>query len=489
MKRNGDNTKKRQRQWRENDEEKRRQRGIKREHLKSDDSDCQEVLYGVASIYCEDPYLTRDVYRVADTSADCFDYYTYDNPSKPVYSVEYNRENMLNQLDEDRAWQSTEKERFKRKTVKQYEEDKRDIMKGSREIQEENRVLKNLDVQNKKEIDGLYDDLADSLNLTGALKIEMFGKERELAEHKEKISELESTLCKVQSKLTELEEEGRENKTKLEETEVEKWELRMKIVEMHGLLTQNDKEKSSWLKTIEDTDGKLAEMNRNLMITNKNTADLSNALTERDELLEQLKREHKMKLKEAEVESMNLKMKNVEMEKEYSSLLKIVKDKDDKLAEMCRNLSIINNRTSYLSKTLAEKDDLLEELKKEHRTKLDEAEVESINLKLKITNKDKEYSSLLKIVKDKDDELADMYRNIGNANHITAELSRTIKDKDEVLDKLQRTLKEKEIETTYILESLAHREMENFELSRNITLNDEEIAELWRMLVEKEEIS
>ena len=140
----------------------------------------------------------------------------------------------------------------------------------------------------------------------------------------------------------------------------------MKIVEMHGLLIQNDKEKSSWLKTIEDKDDKLAEMDRNLMITNKNTADLSNALTERDELLEQLKREHKMKLKEAEVESMNLKMKNADMENEYSSLIKIVKVKDEKMVEMERSLMITHNNTADLSKTLANKYELLEQLKRDY---------------------------------------------------------------------------------------------------------------------------
>ena len=59
-----------------------------------DVSSCEE-LYGIASIYCEDPYLTEDVYRVADPSAGQFKYYRHDNPKKPVNIVKYKNENMI----------------------------------------------------------------------------------------------------------------------------------------------------------------------------------------------------------------------------------------------------------------------------------------------------------------------------------------------------------------------------------------------------------
>ena len=72
--------------------------------------------------------------------------------------------------------------------------------------------------------------------------------------------------------------------------------------------------KQNLIAFIEDKDDKLAEMDRNLMIANKNTADLSKNLADKDELLEQLKREHKIELNEAEVESKNLKKKIKEID-------------------------------------------------------------------------------------------------------------------------------------------------------------------------------
>ena len=53
-----------------------------RENSKTDDMECQENLFGVASIYCEDPYLTKGVYRVSQPSAGYFHYFKYDNPKK-----------------------------------------------------------------------------------------------------------------------------------------------------------------------------------------------------------------------------------------------------------------------------------------------------------------------------------------------------------------------------------------------------------------------
>ena len=53
-----------------------------RENSKTDDMECQENLFGVASIYCEDPYLTKGVYRFSQVSAGYFHYFKNDNPKK-----------------------------------------------------------------------------------------------------------------------------------------------------------------------------------------------------------------------------------------------------------------------------------------------------------------------------------------------------------------------------------------------------------------------
>ncbi|VDP97159.1 unnamed protein product, partial [Trichobilharzia regenti] len=326
---------------------------------------CQEELYGIASLFWEEPYVTKEAYKVAEPAAGEINRYRYDNPKKQTNSVRYKNENL-----------NIKGYRDNRNTARDFGESFPKTRKQNNKSRIEPRVLKNREPENQKLIDELNYDREESNKLISELRNNLAIKENELKEHRETASKLESKLSNVVTRLTDLEKFDIEHRLKIEENEVESMNLRMRIAEMDKLLAQKDEEKSSWLKITKDKDrkvtelmkseaekgelleklqselkGKEIEMNRNLISTQNNIADLSKALTEMGESLEEWKRENKIKLNEVEVESMTWKMKSIEMDNVYASLIKIVKGKDEKLAEMKVNLIIANQNITGLNKT------------------------------------------------------------------------------------------------------------------------------------------
>ena len=317
---------KRQKKLLESDEEKRRKRRIKQGALKSEGQEgligldsiyCEDPYLpketedydhdvGIASIYCVDPYLTEDVYRVADPSAGQFKYYRNGNTKTPVNIVNYKKENMIRGGYNHKSNTVSEtREKFpknrKNYTRKEDESDKRE---------KEIRFLKNLNDENKKEIERLNDELADDLSLVGRLKTLLFEQERETEVQKETVNELK----------TELERVDKKHKIEIEELNTAKWDARKKVVEMHRMLDEKDREKSNWVKIIEDKDNKIEEINRDLMIKQENITELNRTLAEKDELVKRLKNDHN--------ENLDL------LEKELSSLKKLVSFKDERIKEV-----------------------------------------------------------------------------------------------------------------------------------------------------------
>ena len=476
-------------------EAKRQRRAIEEtEHYDSEVINCEEVLYGIASIYCEDPYLTEEVYRVADPSAGQFKYYRHENPEEPVNIVRYEKENMIQGDHKPKSKKVTEvhenSPKNKRQYIKKYEEyDKKEM---------EISFLKNRNAEDKKEIDWLNSELADNLSLVDRLKAALFNKDKEIAEHTDTVNELQSTVRSVQNRLKELEKEDVENKLKIEETEAESIEVRMKIAERESQLV----EKEELLGKVE------------------------RELKDKVELLDKLKSDHKTKVDEKEVELLSLKMKIDSMERDFPRLLEILKVKEGILAEMEINVNKANQHITELkksgvekdeileklqreikekerknierernlmithdnlSKSLADKDDLLEELKREHKIKMNESEVKSMNMKMKSTEMDEVYSNLIKIFKGKDEKLAEMEINLIIANQNITGLNRTLDDNDELMEKLQRELKEREIENKNIKERLTQKEEVNKQLTLKVERNKEDITELWRIITDKEE--
>ena len=304
-----------------------------RENNKTDDMDCPENLFGVASIYCEDPYLTNGVYRVSQQSAGYFHYFKYDNPKKPAYSVRY-KGNMIHESNEDIV----------------------DTVGDIYDISTGNNVVKTVDAdKNKKVIDKLNHDLEDSHNLISELRSELSVKERELEKQKKTISELESTLCRVQSKLTELEREGEESKTKLEKMEVVSKNLKLKISKADNLIAKRDTENSILLKIIREKIDKLADMDVKLNITSQNITVLSKTVAEKDSLLENLQKE----LKEKDVENIIIKERLARREEENYELIRNLTFKEEDIAELWR---IIVEKEENICKIRVEKDEKIAEL-------------------------------------------------------------------------------------------------------------------------------
>ena len=328
----------------------------------------------------------------------------------------------------------------------------------------EPRVLKNREPENQKLIDELNYDREESNKLISELRNNLAIKENELKEHRETAGKLESKLSNVETRLTDLEKFDIKHRLKIEETEVESMNLRMRIAEMDKLLAQKDEEKSSWLKITKDKDrkvtelmkseaekgelleklqrelkGKEIEMNRNLISTQNNIADLSKALTEMGESLEEWKRENKIKLNEVEVESMTWKMKSIEMDNLYASLIKIVRGKDVKLAEMKLNLIIAYQNVTGLNKTVADKDECLQKLQwklKEIKDTLTQKVEENNELTLTIAHNKEDIKDLWRIIVEKEEKRTELTQRLnGNDTDMTVNVQRTSKMLGTIVEK------------------------------------------------------
>lgn len=339
---------------------------------------------------------------------------------------------------------------------------------------------------------------------------EQGGKWKKLAEKlKEENKKLQESLEMKDNELADKNQTIESNQTMIEKLEKTIREL----LDEKGMLVEvNQKQADQVVKLeVENTMLKerlrLAEERANRLPEKTGDPEVDSLIDQMKELQEELKKERetrydeetKRKEKEKEVDRLleeieelkkGLGQKDSELivvretvtikEKEIIKLRKRVKDNEG-LEEKVEELK------RDLDKEEREKEKLREKLERE-KEKNNSSEEEIEELKRKLGEEEQNAESERRKVKERDDEIEDLERKVRKKDDEIDDLERKLKNKEDELDELRRKLRNKEEEAEDLERKLKSKEEQIEDLERKVKKKEEEIEELERKLKDSQEM-